>query len=123
VEPCRRAARDMTVLTDVYGKPGRFWGNHSRFVPPPAGRKALARLGPRWRERLCGAVSALKLTAADAAVVTGGGPAGMLLGLFRALFPGHRRPHVMVDCNWYEPSGTLRRWVKKLQLHCVGMSV
>jgi glycosyltransferase involved in cell wall biosynthesis len=47
----------------------------------------------------------------------------MVLGLIRALLPGRRKPHVMVDCNWYECSGRLRRWVRKAQLHCVGMSV
>ena len=56
-------------------------------------------------------------------VVTDGGASGLLFAWLQVLFPLGRKPHVMVDCNWYLSGNrfrnTLKRWRVKLAAHSV----
>src|SRR6516165_5228993 len=50
------------VLTDIPGRPGRFWGSHTRFVGPANPPRWLVRLaGERWAYNLKGSLAALRL--------------------------------------------------------------
>jgi glycosyltransferase involved in cell wall biosynthesis len=64
-----------------------------------------------WRRRQC------------QGVVTDGGASGVLFAFLQALCPWGRKPHVMIDCNWYLPPGRLRAWLKGLRLRLAARSV
>jgi glycosyltransferase involved in cell wall biosynthesis len=57
------------------------------------------------------------------AVVTDGGASGALFAWLQWLIPWGRKPHVMIDCNWYLPPGRLRRWFKGIRLRLAARSV
>jgi glycosyltransferase involved in cell wall biosynthesis len=115
------------VLTDIPGKPGRFWGDHTTFVGPAQ--------PPRWLCRLAGWGVAHDLTGALAAirlflrrgraegVVTDGGASGTLFAWLQALMPRGRKPHVMIDCNWYESPSRWKNWLKGVRLRLAARSV
>jgi glycosyltransferase involved in cell wall biosynthesis len=115
------------VLTDVPGKPGRFWGDHTTFVGPARPPEWLVRvLGRRWADNLAGSVAALRLFARRGrcqGVVTDGGASGVLFAWLQALCPWGRKPHVMIDCNWYLDPRPLRAWLKRLRLRVAARSV
>lgn len=115
------------VATDVPGKPGRFWHEHTDLVGPTQPPPWLLRLvGKRWAFNAVRVVSALRLfwRRGDCqGVVTGGGASGMLFAWLQALVPVGRRPHVVVDCNWYEPAGRWAAWFKRLRLRWAARSV
>jgi glycosyltransferase involved in cell wall biosynthesis len=56
-------------------------------------------------------------------VVTGEFPCSMVFAWLQALVPWGRRPHVMVDCNWYLPAGRLARWLRARQIRVAARSV
>jgi glycosyltransferase involved in cell wall biosynthesis len=115
------------VLTDIPGKPGRFWGDHTIFVGPARPPGWLLRsLGRRWAENVTGMVAALRLFARRhrcRGVVTEGGASGLFFAWLQGLCPWGRKPHVMVDCNWYLPRHPLRAWFKALRLRAAAHSV
>jgi glycosyltransferase involved in cell wall biosynthesis len=114
------------VLTDVPGKPGRFWGDHTTYVGPCRPPAWLVRLaGWRWAHNLAGAAAALRLFARRRhcqGVVTNGGASGLLFAWLQGLAPWGRKPHVLIDCNWYLPAGRLRAWLKGLRLRLAARS-
>jgi glycosyltransferase involved in cell wall biosynthesis len=64
-------------------------------------------------------VSALRLFARRRrarGIVTGGGLDGMVFAWLQAWIPWGRKPHVLVDCNWYEPSSELGRRFRSWQV-------
>ena len=115
------------VLTDIPGKPGRFWGDQTTFVGPERPPTWLTkRIGHGPAYNLVGCVAALRLFARRGrcrGVVTQGGASGMLFAWLQALCPWGRKPHVMIDCNWYLSGGRLRDWLKGLQLRAAARSV
>jgi glycosyltransferase involved in cell wall biosynthesis len=115
------------VLTDIPGKPGRFWGDHTLCVGPTRPPRWLCRLvGSGWAHNLTGTVAALRLFARRrhaAGVVTDGGASGTLFAWLQALIPWGRKPHVLVDCNWYESPSRWRTWLKGLRLRLAARSV
>jgi glycosyltransferase involved in cell wall biosynthesis len=115
------------VLTDVPGLPGRFWGDHTTFVGPDRPPAWLCRrVGPGLAHDLTGALAALRMFARRRwcqGVVTDGGASGILFAWLQAMFPWGRKPHVMIDCNWYEsPSGWKNR-LKALRVRWAARSV
>jgi glycosyltransferase involved in cell wall biosynthesis len=115
------------VLTDIPGKPGRFWGDHTTLVgpvkPPPW---LLKRAGNRWAHNLTGCIAGLRLFACRGrchGVVTDGGSSGMLFAWLQALCPWGRKPHVMIDCLWGRSPHPLTHWLKKLRVHLAARSV
>jgi glycosyltransferase involved in cell wall biosynthesis len=116
----------MTILTDVPGKRGRFWGDHTTYVGPSRPPNWLLRLaGWRWAHNLSGAWAALRLFARRhrcRGVVTDGGSSGVLFAWLQALCPWGRKPHVLIDCNWYLPPGPLGAWLKGLRLRLAARS-
>lgn len=119
--------RNPVVLTDVFGRPGGFWGDNTELVGPQRPPRFLARaVGERWANRITGITTALRLFARrhhSDGIVTGGGPGGMFFAWLQALVPWGRRTHVMVDCNWYIPANRLRRWLKTCEVHAAAVSV
>jgi glycosyltransferase involved in cell wall biosynthesis len=115
------------VLTDVPGKPGHFWGDHTTFVGPGTPPRWLLRLlGRRWADNLAGVATALHLFARRRhcrGVVTDGGASGTLFAWLQLLVPWGRKPHVMIDCNWYRDDSALRHWLKSLRLRLAARSV
>jgi glycosyltransferase involved in cell wall biosynthesis len=115
------------ILTDIPGKPGRFWGDHSTFVGPSRPPAWLLRLlGRRWADNVSGMVAALRLFARrrhGGGVVTDGGASGLLFAWLQGLLPWGRKPHVMIDCNWYLSSSPLRNRLKALRLRLAARSV
>jgi glycosyltransferase involved in cell wall biosynthesis len=115
------------VLTDIPGKPGRFWGDHTTLVGPsrpPAWMVGC--LGRRWADNLCGALAAVRMFLKRRhcqGVVTDGGASGVLFAWLQALAPWGRKPHVMIDCNWYHTGRPLRDWLKGLRLRVAARSV
>jgi glycosyltransferase involved in cell wall biosynthesis len=108
------------ILTDIPGKPGRFWGDHTTFVGPNKPPAWLLRLaGTRWAYNLTGMTAGLRMFARRRhcqGVVTDGGASGMLFAWLQSLFPWGRKPHVLIDCLWYEPPSRWGRWFKALRL-------
>ncbi len=115
------------VLTDIPGKPGRFWGDHTTLVGPARPPAWLVRaLGRRWADNLAGAVAGLRLFALRhrcQGVVTDGGASGLLFAWLQGLCPWGRKPHVMIDCNWYLSDRPWRSWLKGLRLRLAARSV
>jgi glycosyltransferase involved in cell wall biosynthesis len=115
------------VLTDIPGKPGRFWGEHTTFVGPYGPSRWLLRLlGRRWADNAVGLVAGLRLFARRRrarGVVTDGGASGLTFAWLQALCPWGRRPHVMIDCLWDLRPGTPRAWLKRLRLALAARSV
>lgn len=118
---------EYDVLTDLPGKPNTFWGDHSHYVGPDRPPAWLTRLvGARWAWNLIGAIAALRLLARRSrcqAVVTEGGTSGVAFALLQRLLPWGRRPHVMIDCNWYEAPSPLKRWLKRTLLRLTAPAV
>lgn len=116
-----------TVLTDTPGKPGRFWGDHTSCVGPTRPPRWLCRLlGSALAHDVTGSVVALRLFARRNhchGVVTDGGSSGILFAWLQALVPWGRKPHVMIDCNWYESSSAWRTRLKGLRLRLAAKSV
>jgi glycosyltransferase involved in cell wall biosynthesis len=115
------------VLTDVPGKPGRFWGDHTTLVGPTRPPAWLVRrLGRRWADNLSGSAAALRMFLRRRhcdGVVTDGGASGLLFAWLQGLCTWGRRTHVMIDCNWYLPTGRLRAWLKGLRLRLAARAV
>lgn len=115
------------VATDVPGKPGRFWDEHTELVGPIQPPKWLLRVvGQRWAYNAVRVVSALRLfwrRQKCQGVVTGGGASGMLFAWLQAMLPWGQRRHVVIDCNWYEPDGPWSAWFKRLRIRLASRSV
>lgn len=115
------------VLTDVPGKPGGFWDDHTDLVGPTTPPAWLTRLvGSRWAYNAVRVVAALRLFARRnrcQGVVTGGGASGLLFAWLQGVVPWGRRPHVVVDCNWYLTPGSWGAWFKKLRVRLAARSV
>ena len=116
-----------TILTDIPGKPGRFWGDNTTFIGPYQPSSRLQRLlGKRWAHNLTGVLAALKMFAQRRhcqGVVTDGGSSGMLFAWLQALCPWGRKPHVLIDCLWHQPASPIQAWFKKLRLRLAARSV
>jgi glycosyltransferase involved in cell wall biosynthesis len=114
------------VLTDIPGKAGRFWGDHTTFVGPKQPPGWLLRLaGRRWAYNLTGATAALRLFARRRhcqGIVTDGGSSGMLFAWLQALCLWGRKPHVLIDCLWDLPASPWRRWLKALRVRLAARS-
>lgn len=114
------------VLTDVPGKPGRFWGDRTTYVGPGWPPRWLCQLaGWAWAHNLSGALAALRMFLRRGecrGVVTDGGASGLLFAWLQALVPWGRKPHVLVDCNWYESGSRWRDWLKGLRLRLAARS-
>src|ERR1700733_7933394 len=115
------------VLTDIPGKPGRFWGEHTTLIGPSRPPGWLLRLcGRRWADNLTGMIAAVRLflhRSQCQGVVTDGGASGLLFAWLQVLFPRGRKPHVMVDCNWYLSGSRLRDAFKRWRLRLAARSV
>ena len=116
-----------TVLTDVPGKPGRFWGDHTVCVGPTRPPRWLVKLvGSGPAHDLTGSLAALRLFARRSegrAVVTDGGASGLLFAWLQTMIPWGRKPHVMVDCNWYTSTNRIKTWLKGARLRLAARSV
>ena len=115
------------ILTDIPGKPGRFWGDNTIFVGPNKPPSWLLRLaGKRWAYNLTGLLAGLRLFAQRRhcqGVVTDGGSSGMLFAWLQALCPWGRKPHVLVDCLWELSESPLKAWFKRLRIRLAARSV
>jgi glycosyltransferase involved in cell wall biosynthesis len=115
------------VLTDIPGKPGRFWGDHTTLVGPSRPPGWLLRLcGRRWADNLAGMTAAVRMffrRSQCQGVVTDGGASGLLFAWLQVLFPQGRKPHVMVDCNWYLSGSPPRDWFKRWRIRFAARSV
>src|ERR1700704_2935354 len=102
------------VLTDLPGKAGGFWHTHTTLVgptKPPAWLRFL--LGLRWASNLSGILAALRLFLRRRhcqGVVTSGGASGLLFAWLQRLCPWGRKPHVLIDCNWYRSPSRWQHW-------------
>jgi glycosyltransferase involved in cell wall biosynthesis len=115
------------VLTDIPGKPGRFWGDHTTLVGPSRPPAWLLRLcGRRWADNLAGMTAAMGMffrRKQCQGVVTDGGASGLLFAWLQVMFPRGRKPHVMVDCNWYRGGNNMRDRFKRWRLQLAARSV
>jgi glycosyltransferase involved in cell wall biosynthesis len=115
------------VLTDIPGKPGRFWGDHTSLVGPTRPPRWLCKLlGWGLAHNVTGVIAALRMFARRRrcqGVVTDGGASGVLFAWLQSLCPHGRKPHVMIDCNWYESPSRWRTWMKRLRLRLAARSV
>ncbi len=115
------------ILTDIPGKPGRFWGDRTTFVGPARPPGWLCKLlGWGLAHDVAGSVAALRMFARRRhcrGIVTDGGASGILLAILQTLFPWGRKPHVMIDCNWYESPSAWKTWLKGLRLRLASHSV
>lgn len=115
------------VITDVPGKSGRFWDSHTELIGPVNPPAWLSRvLGKRWAYNAIRVVAGLRLFARRhraRGVVTGGGASGLFFAWLQALVPFGRRPHVVVDCNWYLSGRRWSDWFKKLRIQLAARSV
>jgi glycosyltransferase involved in cell wall biosynthesis len=115
------------ILTDIPGKPGRFWGDRTTYVGPARPPRWLCQfLGWGLAHDVAGSVAALRMFARRRqcrGVVTDGGASGILFALLQTLLPWGRKPHVMIDCNWYEANSAWKTWLKKLRLRLAARSV
>jgi glycosyltransferase involved in cell wall biosynthesis len=108
------------ILSDMPGKPGRFWGEHTTYVGPsrpPAWLVSWA--GRRWAGNLAGMTAGLRMFLRRRhcrGVVTEAGASGLLFAWLQGLFPWGRKPQVMIECNWYLPRGRLGAWFKGFRL-------
>src|SRR5262249_31162182 len=117
----------MEVFTNIPGKPGGFWHGHTVLVGPQRPSAFLIRcLGRSWATRLVNIAVAIRLfflRSPRRGFVTGGGLDGILFAILQTLFSWNRRPHVLVDCNWYLPGSLPSRWLRRLTLGIAARSV
>jgi glycosyltransferase involved in cell wall biosynthesis len=117
----------IRILTDIPGKPGRFWADNTTLVGPSRPPSWLLRLlGERWSYNLTGLLAGLRLFARRRhcqGVVTDGGSSGMIFAWLQALCPWGRKPHVLVDCLWYAPSSRWGLWFKSFRLRLAARAV
>ncbi len=115
------------VLTDIPGKPGRFWGEHTTLIGPSRPPSWLLRLcGRRWADNLVGMTAAVRMFMRRSqcqGVVTDGGASGLLFAWLQVLFPRGRKPHVMVDCNWYLSGNRVRDAFKRWRVRLAARAV
>ncbi|MFQ3592589.1 MAG: glycosyltransferase [Gemmataceae bacterium] len=115
------------VITDIPGKPGRFWNTHTQCITPTHPPRWLVRLvGSARAHDLCGTIAAVRLFLRRKhceGVVTDGGASGQLFALLQTIVPWGRKRHVMVDCNWYRSASPLAHWFKRLRLRMIAGSV
>jgi glycosyltransferase involved in cell wall biosynthesis len=115
------------VLTDIPGKPGRFWGDHTRCVGPTKPPAWLVRrVGSALAHDITGSIAAVRLflrRSSAEGVVTDGGASGVMFAYLQSLVPWGRKPHVMIDCNWYESPSAWKRWLKGVRLRLAARSV
>jgi hypothetical protein len=115
------------VLTDIPGNPGRFWGDHTTWIGPSQPPAWLLKLlGRRWAYNLIGVLAGIRLFLRRhrcRGVVTDGGASGVLFSFLQWLCPWGRKPHVMIDCNWYAEANPWRGWLKRLRLQLASRSV
>jgi glycosyltransferase involved in cell wall biosynthesis len=115
------------ILTDIPGKPGGFWGDNTRCVGPTAPPRWLSRLvGSGLAHDICGSIVAVRMLLMRhryRGVVTDGGASGQLFAWLQALIPWGKKPHVMIDCNWYTSGSRLMTWLKGLRLRLAARSV
>jgi glycosyltransferase involved in cell wall biosynthesis len=115
------------ILTDIPGKPGRFWGENTIFVGPNKPSPRMQRLlGKRWAYNLTGVLAALRMFARRRhcqGIVTDGGSSGMLFAWLQALCPWGRKPHVLIDCLWEMPESRWKAWFKALRIRLAARSV
>jgi glycosyltransferase involved in cell wall biosynthesis len=115
------------VLSDMPGKPGHFWGEHTTYVGPCRPPAWLVRwAGRRWADNLAGTTAALRMFLRRRhcqGVVTDGGASGLLFAWLQRLFPAGRKPHLLIDCNWYLPPRRFRAWLKGLRLRLAAPAV
>lgn len=118
---------DADVLTDIPGKPGRFWGDHTTYLGPSKPPAWLLRVaGTALAHDLVGALAAIRLFVRRhraRGIVTDGGASGLVFAYLQQLFPWGRKPHVLIDCNWYESSSIWRTWLKKIRLQLAARSI
>lgn len=116
-----------TILTDIPGSPGRFWGDNTTYIGPGQPPPWLQRLlGTRWAHNLTGVVAALRMFARRRycqGVVTDGGSSGMLFAWLQTLCPWGRKPHVVIQCMWEMPPSRLKAWFKALRIRLAARSV
>jgi glycosyltransferase involved in cell wall biosynthesis len=116
-----------TILTDIPGKPGRFWADHTTYIGPGQPPPWLQRLlGARWAHNLTGALAALRMFARRRhcqGVVTDGGSSGMLFAWLQTLCPWGRKPHIVIQCMWEMPRSRLKAWFKGLRIRLAARSV
>lgn len=117
----------MEVFTDVPGKAGGFWHGHTRLIGPTQPSPRLSRwLGSAWASRLQSLAVAARLflhRRRGRAFVTGGGLDGITFAILQTLFAWRPNPHVMVDCNWYEPATRIGLWLRQFHLGLASRSV
>ena len=115
------------VLTEIPGKPGRFWGDHTRCVGPTHPPSWLKRLvGNGLAHDICGSIAAVRMLLLRhryKGVVTDGGASGQMFAWLQALVPWGRKPHVMVDCNWYRSGSPWKDRLKGVRLRLAARSV
>ena len=115
------------VITDVYGKPGRFWDLHTDLIGPSQPSSRLKKLlGAGLAYNLIGIIAAIRIFFRRRhydGIVTSGGASGIFLGLMQWLIPWGRKPHVMVDCNWYLSGSAWKNWIKRFHLRLISPSV
>lgn len=114
------------VLTDIPGRPGGFWGEHTTLVAAPRlGALARRLLGKGPADRITGLAVGILLFLRQGkarALVTDGASASGMLAILQALFPWGRRPHVMI-AQLYLPASSSGRRLKRAQLALMDRSV
>jgi len=108
------------LLTDIPGKSGTFWGDHTHcvgFYQPP--NYLIRLIGRRWAYNLTGILTGLCLFINRhkyVGVVTDGGASTITFAWLQRLFRYGRVPHVAIDCLWYRSDSKFRHKLKSLCL-------
>lgn len=115
------------VTTDIPGKKGQFWDVHTRFCKPvESSRFACCLAGKINARRLASLQTAFRLffqRAQTDAYVTSGTLVGISLAFLQTIFFQHRKPHVLIDCIWYESASRFRHFLFSVALRLVSPAV
>jgi glycosyltransferase involved in cell wall biosynthesis len=118
--------KQFTVITELQGTPGEFWGDHTTYFPPRTPGRWLARcIGKDWARRVTEAGDAWRLFRRRDydAVVTLGGVTAMLFACLQSLWFRKPKPHVLIDCLWYLPRTRAELLVRRIVLRLAARSV
>jgi glycosyltransferase involved in cell wall biosynthesis len=115
------------VITDIPGSPDGFWGKNTIYCKPWQATGLLCKIfGKNTARRAAGAATAIKLLSKRSktdAYITSGTLIGISFALLQTLFFWNRKPHVLIDCIWYQSRNRLRNRTFSLALIMASPSV
>lgn len=115
------------ITTDIPGKKGGYWHNHSIYCRPFKSPRFLNRcFGEKFSRRIFEILTSFKLLLnrrKTVAYVTSGTLIGISFAVLQTILFWNRKPHVLLDCIWYQSSNSINNIIFSLAIKIASPSV